>query len=142
MTILITRSKYLPVLPARKRPHVAAADSWSRLATEGHSWINIIIMEVVMLLMMMMMVVVMMLMMMVVMIMMIMMMMMSMMMIMKMIMMIMKVIALSGRYYTCTHGSYCGSPPPSEQKAPLAKKVNESLSNRLYPADWWKAGRD
>ena len=22
------------------------------------------------------------------------------------------------------------------------KKVNESLSNRLYPADWWKAGRD
>ena len=39
MTILITRRKYLPVLPARKRPHAAGADSWSRLATEGHSWI-------------------------------------------------------------------------------------------------------
>ena len=88
-----------------------------------------------MLLMMMMMVVVMMLMMMVVMIMMIIMMMMSMMMIMKMIMMIMKVIALSGRYSTCTHGSYCGSPPPLEQKAPLAKKLmslyQTDLSSRL-----------
>ena len=84
-----------------------------------------------MMIMMMIMVVVMMLMMMVVMIMMIIIMMMSMMMIMKMIMMIMKVIALSGRYYTCTHGSYCGSPPPSEQKAPLAKKLMS-----LYQTDF------
>ena len=86
-----------------------------------------LLMMMMMMMMMMIMVVVMMLMMMVVMIMMIMMMMMSMM----MIMMIMKVIALSGRYYTCTHGSYCGSPPPSEQKAPLAKKLMS-----LYQTDF------